>query len=137
MLNERLVIMRLITSIGLVFLLLLGFAAASHLEGDGSASVPIAVSAVVDPHVDVIPSDSGHQAVIEGTSRGHALTGVALCVFGVLCGLVFSVLTRLLRQRRPPSLPERQQPHVLLLLAPFARPRVSVLSLPQLGLSRT
>lgn len=137
MLNERLLIMRLITSIGLALLLMLGLAAAGHLEGEGSAPVPLVVSALVDPHVDPVASDSEPQTVAEGTAQSDTLAGLALCVLGVLCGLIFFVLTRLLRQRRPSVTSERQPRHALLLPAPFARPRVSVLSLPQLGLSRT
>ncbi len=136
-LNERLLIMRLITSIGLALLLMLGISVAGHVEGEGSAPVPLVVSALIDPHVDSVASDSEPQTVAEGAFQSDTLASVALCVLGVLCGLVFFVLTRLLRQRRPPSTPERQPRHSLLLPAPFARPRVSVLSLPQLGLSRT
>lgn len=137
MLNERLLIMRLITSIGLALLLMLGIAAAGHLEGEGSAPVPLVVSTLIDPHVDAVASDSEPQTVAEGTSQSDMFAGLALCVLGVLCGLVFFVLTRLLRQRRPPARPERQPRHAVVLPAPLAPPRANALSLPQLGLSRT
>lgn len=137
MLSERLLIMRFITSVGLALLLMMGIAAASHLEGKGTAPVPLVISALVDPHIDPAAPDSEVSVIAEVTLQPDALAGVALCVLGVLCGLVFLVLARLMWRSRPPSVTEWQPLHALSLLASPARPRVSALSLPQLGLSRT
>jgi hypothetical protein len=142
MLGERLLIMKLITSVGLAVLLLLGVAAAGHAESDGSASVPLAVTVLMDPHVDAVGNGAEsakpeHAAVVAGSQGISALAGAALCILGVLCGLVFAVIVRRLWGRR--TLPDSTlRPHPLsLIVLPFARPRAASLSLTQLGLSRT
>ena len=142
MLGERLLIMKLITSVGLAVLLLLGVAAAGHSESDGSASVPLPVTVLVDPHVDAVGNEAEgakteHAAVVAGSQGTSALAAAALCILGVLCGLVFAVIVRRLWARRtPPDSTLRPRPHSLMVL-PLARPRATSLSLTELGLSRT
>ena len=53
-LNEQLLIMRLITSVGLALLLMLGLAATGHTEADGSTPVPLVISGFMDPHVEPV-----------------------------------------------------------------------------------
>lgn len=143
-LSERLLITRIITGLGLALLLMLGIAAAGHLETDGTTPVPLGMSALLDPHVeplsdsDTDPSVAGErQAVVGGSSGASALMGAALCVLGVLCGLVFVVLAHRLWRRR--VLPERGiWPRILSLFPhPSTFSRVSLLSLTQLSISRT
>ena len=138
-LNEQLLIMRLITSVGLALLLMLGLAATAHTELNGTAPVPLVVSEFMDPHVEPVADvAAAHEAVADGSWSGsNALVGAALCVFGVLCGFTFmAVLRRLWRRRMPPVLGEA--PRVPSLLpASAARAHPIVFSLTQLGLSRT
>ena len=88
-LNEQLLIMRLITSVGLALLLMLGLAATGHTEADGSTPVPLVISGFMDPHVEpVADAPVEHEAVAGGVVSGpNALVGAALCMLGVLCGL--------------------------------------------------
>lgn len=138
-LTEQLLIMRLITSVGLALLMMLGLAATAHTELDTAAPVPLVVSELLDSHV--APSahtGAEHEAVADGSWSGsNALIGAALCVFGVLCGITFMVvLQRLWRRRMPPVLGEVSR---MLSLPPAsaARAHPIVFSLTQLGLSRT
>jgi len=142
MLSERLLITRLITSVGMALLLMLGVAAAAHPEPDGSAPVPVAVTAQLDPQVDSLSVETlsavaEHVVVVAGQAGTSVLAGGALCILGVLCGLVFAVLTRTLWRRR--TLPDRgARPRTFSSLPlPVVRPRAIGLSLTQLGLSRT
>ena len=138
-LNEQWLIMRLITSIGLALLLMLGLAATAHSESSEAASIPLMVSGLMDPHVaPVADAPAEHEEVGSGAWSGsNALAGAALCVFGVLCGLTFMVaLRRLWHRRMPPVL--REAPRVPSLFpAPALSAHPVVLSLTQLGLSRT
>lgn len=138
-LNEQLLIMRLITSVGLALLLMLGLAATAHTELAGAAPVPLVVSGLMDPHVEPVADvEAAHEAVADGSWSGsNALVGAALCVFGVLCGLTFMVsLRRLWRRRMPPVLGAAPRMSSLL-PASAARVHPIVFSLTQLGLSRT
>lgn len=137
-LNEQLLIMRLITSVGLALLLMLGLAATAHTELDGAAPVPLMVSELMDPHVEpALDAAAAHEAVDGSWSGSNALVGAALCVFGVLCGLTFMVsLRRLWRRRMPPVLGAApRMPSLIPASAAQAHP--IVFSLTQLGLSRT
>ena len=138
-LNEQLLIMRLITSVGLALLLMLGLAATGHTEADGSTPVPLVISGLMDPHVEpVADAPAEHEAVAGAVASGpDALVGAALCILGVLCGLTFMVVLRgLWRRRMPPVLGDGPRMPSLL-PAPAARAHPIVFSLTQLGLSRT
>ena len=138
-LNEQLLIMRLITSVGLALLLMLGLAATAHTELDGAAPVPLMVSELMDPHVEpVLDAAAAHEAVADGSWSGsNALVGAALCVFGVLCGLTFMVALRTLWRRRISPVLSEVSRVPSLLAVPALRAHPVVLSLTQLGLSRT
>jgi hypothetical protein len=139
-LNEQLLIMRLITSVGLALLLMLGLAATAHTELEGAAPVPLVVSGLMDPHVvePVAETTAEHEAVADSSWSGsNVLVGAALCVFGVLCGLTFMVaLRRLWRRRMPPVLGAAPRMRSLI-PASAAQAHPIVFSLTQLGLSRT
>lgn len=138
-LNEQLLIMRLITSVGLALLLMLGLAATGHTEADGSTPAPLVISGLMDPHVEpVADAPAEHEAVAGAVASGpDALVGAALCILGVLCGLTFMVVLRgLWRRRIPPVLGDGPRMPSLL-PAPAARAHPIVFSLTQLGLSRT
>ena len=131
--------MRLITSVGLALLLMLGLAVTGHTEADGSTPVPLVISGLMDPHAaPVAGAPVEHEAVVGGVASGpNALVGAALCMLGVLCGLTFMVVLRgLWRRRMPPVLGDGPR-MPLLLAAPAVRAHPVVLSLTQLGLSRT
>lgn len=139
-LNEQMLIMRIITSVGLALLLMFGLAATAHSESTASTTLPLVVSGISDPHVETSRDASpGEYAAVTGDtgSGSDALIGAALCVFGLLCGLTFVVLLRKSwQQRMPPAL--GSEPRVTSLLpASAARANPVVFSLTQLGLSRT
>ncbi|MGX5769783.1 hypothetical protein ACWKWN_03420 [Microbacterium trichothecenolyticum] len=136
MLTERLLIMRLITSIALALLLMLGIAASGHAEGDGEGGIPL-ITAVMDPHVDSAASDAAPGAVMESSPANRLLGGVALCVLGVLCGLVAFLLARAIRLRRLFSVLTRAPRPPVRPLALITLPRATTPTLPELGLSRT
>lgn len=141
MLSERLLIARLITSAGLALLLMVGIAAMDHTESEGPAPVSLAAIALLDPHDDPLGDEPGdvvkHGAAVADPAAASALVGAALCILGVLCGLVFVVAAGRLWNRR--ALPSRSvQPRAPSIFpCPIVRPRATALSLTQLGLSRT
>ncbi|MDN8549598.1 hypothetical protein PUW81_010825 [Microbacterium sp. NM3R9] len=138
-LSERWLIMRLITSVGLALLLMIGLTATAHTESEGSPPIPLVVSGLMDPHVEpVADAPVEHEEVASGARSGSdALAGAALCVFGVLCGLMFMVALRRLWRRRMPLVLTEVSRGPALLLMPALRTNPVVLSLTQLGLSRT
>ncbi|WP_125132962.1 hypothetical protein [Microbacterium sp. 10M-3C3] len=138
-LNEQWLIMRLITSIGLALLLMLGLAATAHAESSEAASTPLMVSGLMDPHVEpVADAPAEHEEAASGAWSGsNALAGAALCVFGVLCGLAFMVALRTLWHRRISPVLSEVSRVPSLLAVPALRAHPVVLSLTQLGLSRT
>lgn len=134
MLSERLLLMRLITSIGLTLLLMWGVAAAGHAEGEGVGAHLAVANAELPPHA---PSGAGseHRAFAEPTSSRDALEALALCALGVLCGLVFTVLIRVRRQYRP--VPHGRRPRLVREPAMrLIRTRMVTLTLPELSVFR-
>lgn len=130
--------MRLITSVGLALLLMLGLAATTHLEQGGSAPVPLSMTGLVDPHVE----PAQHSAADEQTTPGmwvdsDELLGGVLCAFGLLCGLTLMVLIRRSLQRTPPPTLGRAARAPTLFSTTGAHAHPVVFSLTQLGLSRT
>lgn len=133
LLSERLLITRIITSLGVAFLLVLGVWAAGHTEPDTSAGAfpSTAVAAAVDEPLTTIEA-----ATPASPLWAEAILGAAACLLGVLCGLVLIVLiVRLMRQLSPPRL--SIAPRIRARLTLPDGPRVAVLTLAQLGLSRT
>src|SRR3546814_3311566 len=66
-LNEQWLIMRLITSVGLTLLLMLGLAATAHSESSEAASIPLMVSGLMDPHVaPVADAPAEHEEAASG-----------------------------------------------------------------------
>jgi hypothetical protein len=136
LLSERLLKTRLLTSVGLALLLLLGVAVSTHGEMD-MASDPRSLSASVSPHIDAAGVDAGHEATAVTMSESGALVGAALCVFGMLCGLTLLVFARRLLSRRIPTTVGVSARLTLMLPAVAARRHAAVRSLTQLGISRT
>ncbi|MBS1674677.1 MAG: hypothetical protein JSS74_12025 [Actinobacteria bacterium] len=136
---DRLMIMRLITSIGLSLLLILGVAATSHGEAGTSATSAVASSSAVASADDLDAEVVRDQIPVIGGSEGsNLLLSGALCTLGVLCGLAVAIL--LLRMLwRPQSLILRATDlrDVFAMVASTASPRLTRVSLTQLGLSRT
>lgn len=143
-LSERLLITKLITSVGLALLLLLGLAAsATHSGTEGSSPASLVLPVLHDPHTE---SMSAHGAMVDSeqalgatiSSTGdHALLGTALCALGLLCGFVFAVLMRAILRRRTLPDPLSRPLSTVVLVPPTIPPRASSLTLTQLGLSRT
>lgn len=107
---------------------------ATHNDQDVIGTSPLAASELIDNHVAPVMTAA---AVISGDSTGDALLGIAVCVFGMLCGLLLVVVTRWLYL-------QRHSPHIrgtwLLLRSRHPMPvvpRVTALSLTHLGISRT
>lgn len=137
--HERLLIMRLITSIGLALLLLFGVTATmGHTDSRGGENVPVAVTGHDSPAVDSPAADPSPQQIIALPGDMNASLGVALCALGILCGLTAIILiVRLLWSSQLAS-PLRDGPRPLPRSSVFASPpRTTAFSLTQLGLSRT
>lgn len=133
LLSERLLITRIITSLGVAFLLVLGVWAAGHTEPDTSAGAFSSTAAAVAVDEPLTAIDA---ATPVSPLWADAILGAAACLLGVLCGLVLIVMiVRLMRQLSPPRLSTAPRIRVRLTLPDG--PRVSVLTLAQLGLSRT
>lgn len=133
--------MRLITSLGLSLLLLLGLSSTTHSEAEWSAPVSPAAAGLTDPHFLELPAGTpvaAQAAVTDGAPAGsNALVGAALCVFGVLCGLTFMVALRRVWHRRMPPVLGAAPRMPSLIPASAAQAYPIVFSLTQLGLSRT
>lgn len=136
--SERLLIMRLITTVALSLLLLFGIAATSHSEAEGIPPAQFASAGVVDFADSAGIPDLGSTQVFAISDGSNALLGAALCALGILCGLTAIVL--LLRPLWTPRMS-----HVLCAKrsavpppgAFGARTHTTALSLIHLGVSRT
>lgn len=133
-LSERLLITKIITSVALAFLLLLGAWVSTHSEEKPGAPVPVGVE-LIDSHVEsVAPVVQDIASTRVGTD---SLLGVGICALGVLCGLLLVLIVTRWFHSRGRAI-EARAPLVLaraLLPAP-ALPREAALSLTQLSISR-
>ena len=133
-LSERLLITRIITSVALALLLIVGAWMAAHTEPEAAAPTASSVTEHMDAHI--APIAAGTPVIDEGTTS-PTLLGVAVCVFGVLCGLLLVVVTRWVHRTRQPQ-PERGLLPLLRALVPAPAPRrVVAFTLTQLSISRT
>lgn len=132
MLSERLLITRIITSLAVVFLLVLGVWAAIHPQPESAGSYASAVAVVVDQSTAAPDGETMTATPL----RSDAVFGAITCLLGVLCGLALIALTvRLLRQTTLREL--SRSPHPRIQLAWPGRSHAAVLTLTELGLSRT
>ncbi len=107
---------------------------AAHTEPEGAAPTASSVTEHIDAHI--APIAAGIPVINEGTTS-PTLLGVAVCVLGVLCGLLLVVVTRWVHRTRRPQ-PERGLLPLLRALLPApAPPRAAAFSLTQLSISRT
>jgi len=133
-LSERLLVTRIITSVGLALLLIVGAWMSTHTEPEAAAPTTSSVTEHMDAHI--APIAAGTPVIDQGTTNS-TLLGVAVCVLGVLCGLLLVAVTRWLHRTRQPQ-PERGLLPLLRVLLPApAPPRVAAFTLTQLGISRT
>lgn len=133
-LSERLLITRIITSVALALLLIVGAWMATHAEPEAAAPTVSSVTEHVDAHI--APIAAGTPIIDQGTTS-PALLGVAVCVLGMLCGLLLVVVTRWVHRTRRPQ-PERELLPLLRVLFPApAPPRAAAFTLTQLSISRT
>ena len=123
-------------------LLLLGLAAnTTHVTGEGSASAPLVLPVLHDPHTEPAGTPGAladAEPVVGATissAAEHALLGTALCALGLLCGFVFALMLRAILRRRTIPDPLSRPLSAPMLLPPAARPRASALTLAQLGRS--
>ncbi|WP_146113907.1 MULTISPECIES: hypothetical protein [unclassified Microbacterium] len=153
---DRPVIMRLITTASLALLLLFALTATAHGDAGENGAAPSLAAASIEAFDDAVAV--GDAAAVDSTAAVEnaaavdqdqtpaalpatgmsALAGAAVCILGVLCGLAaMLLLSRVLR--RPGQLSTlREKPHARP-SAPASpvHPRVTAISLIQLGLSRT
>lgn len=138
MLPERMLITRLIISIGLALLLAIGIAAANHLEVvEHSAPASASAAVVLDPHTSVLGAPVHPSMAMDAAPDSVLLVGAALCLLGVLCGLALFALTRTLRQRHAQRLVTVRPRIPSLFFMAAVLPRSTALALSQMGLSRT
>lgn len=139
----QVLIMSLIISVCFAMLVTVGAACANYASAEeGTLTVATGV-APLNPQ-DVVGL-SGETSELDGKSSETAvvsssapslLAGAALCLLGVMCGLIFTI-ARALLLRCPRLHGSTQMPVLAVAPGLVARPRVSALSLTQLGLSRT
>lgn len=135
--RDRLVITKIVTALGILMLLLLGAADASHSEAvDASASQGVA--ALVDAHT-VVPGDgvAEEEAVVAVDQISGLLAGAAVCALGVLCGLALVIFARQWLRRRGLVSRAPSWPVLVPSFGHTAVPYRFTLSLTQLGISRT
>lgn len=135
--REQLVITKIVTTLGVLILLLLGAAGSLHSEATGTSASPV-MAVPVDAHT-VAAGDGiaeGEVAVTADQISG-LLAGAAVCALGVLCGFALVIVVwQMLRRRGLVS----RDPSWAVLVPSFhhtAVPSRSALSLTQLGISRT
>ena len=133
-LSERLLITRIITSVVLALLLIVGAWLATHTEPEVAAPTASSVAEHVDAHI--APIAAGTQVIDQGT-MSPAILGVAVCVLGVLCGLLLVVVTRWMHRTRRPQPTQGLLPLLRALLPTPAAPRATAFTLTQLSISRT
>lgn len=133
-LSERLLITRIITSVVLALLLIVGAWLATHTEPEVAAPTASSVAEHVDAHI--APIAAGTQVIDQGT-MSPAILGVAVCVLGVLCGLLLVVVTRWMHRTRRPQPTQGLLPLLRALLPTPAAPRAAAFTLTQLSISRT
>lgn len=140
--SRRVLITSLIIALCSMLLFAIGVACDTYENADGAASSRSSVlpqspqtGDTIDLHA-VISADPHAKAVVIESPGSTALVGSALCVLGVICGLVFTVLLRRLWRR--PLFPDRGLTPVAWrsVSMPRLRPRATALSLTQLSLSR-
>jgi len=133
-LSERLLITRIITSVALALLLVVGAWMATHAEPEAAPPASSSVTGHADAHIAPIIADA---SVIEQGTTSPALLGVGVCVLGVLCGLLLILVNRWLHRVRRPQPDRSRLPLLRTLLPASAPPRTGALSLTQLSVSRT
>lgn len=141
---ERVLITSLVIFLCSMLLFAIGVACATYENADG-ASVSRSSVQSQSPHTSdkpdigtVLSADpQAENALMSESPRSTTLVSSVLCVLGVMCGLVFTILLHGLWRR--PLLRDRGFAPVLLrsVPTPFFRPRETALSLTQLSLSRT
>lgn len=142
MLNESLLTTRLITAIGLVFLLLVGGWSATHSEREspspGAAPVVVALDEQSVAAHGAVTGDTSATAATTGVENlGGSLMGAAAgCLFGLLCCLVLIAFTKLASRRHPSVVPTVSPPSTAPAVT-AARLFVPTLTLSQLSISRT
>lgn len=133
-LSERLLITKIITSVGLALLLLVGAWTATHVEPEKVSSVSSAATELVEAHATSVAPGLN---TIEHSAGGSSLLGAAACVFGMLCGLLLlAVASRWWSCTRVPLDGKKVLP-LIRALPSRVLIRSNALSLTQLGISRT
>ncbi len=133
-LSERLLITRIITGVALALLLIVGAWMATHIEP--AATPPTASSTTEQMDAHIAPIATGAPVTDQGTTS-PTLQGIAVCVLGVLCGLLLVVMNRWLH-RTPRPQPESGLLPLLRVLSPApSPPRAAAFTLTQLSISRT
>jgi hypothetical protein len=133
--SERLLITRIITSVGLALLLVIGAWSATHAEqqdSENGAAAPIV--ALVEMHLGV-PDTSTDS--IGQTAEGTLMLGAATCILGVLCGLLLVVVNWLLRFLGRATARGSMSPLTRVVRPAPVIPRAATFSIAQLGISRT
>ncbi|PRB12102.1 hypothetical protein CQ042_16045 [Microbacterium sp. MYb62] len=153
---DRPMIMRLITTACLALLLLFAFAVTAHGDAGENGAAPSLAAASIEAFDDAVAAGNAasvdNAAAVDSAAAvdqdqtpaalpatgTSALAGAALCILGVLCGLAAMLLLSRVLRRPGQRSTLREKPHALpsALAAPM-HPRVTAISLIQLGLSRT
>lgn len=141
--NTRLLIIRLITSTALALLVFFALTATAHsdlasTETAGLSALSSATNSTASSADSAELADPDQATPLASANDANALVEAAVCVLGVLCGLTaMIVLWRTLRARDLFSAPSSLERFVPTPVALVTRPRVSMVSLALLSVSRT
>lgn len=137
--NTRLLIIRLITSTALALLVFFALTATAHSDLASTETAGLSALSSTASSADSAELADPDQATPLASANGaNALVEAAICVLGVLCGLAaMIVLWRTLRARDLLSAPSSLERFVPTPVALVTRPRVSMVSLALLSVSRT
>lgn len=143
--NTRLLIIRLITSTALALLVFFALTATAHSDLASTETAGLSALSSAASSADFADSadsaelvDSDRETPLASANDANVLVEAAVCVLGVLCGLTaMIVLWRTLRARDLLSAPSSLECFVPTPVALVTRPRVSMVSLALLSVSRT
>lgn len=130
-------IMRTILSVALGLLLLLGISTTFHGLG-ADADVTVSMASLDSPESVTGDEEVGaHAASVTSSILSSDAVGAALCLLGVLCGLVIIAAARRVLRTRSVESVLRVRRHRVAIVDPPVQMLARCLSLTELNLSRT
>lgn len=144
-LNERLLITKIITCLGLALLLVIGAWSAAHSEADGTvataevstiSSLDAASASTITGDAEALPLSGGTIPLSAWADESTLLAGAVGCLLGIFCTILLVAFLRFFVLRRHPPLIGVVARAISAHVAPIA-PARQPLTLAQLSVSRT